>query len=302
MYAVATQKIFPFEYHIQGDELRLLWGDSSLEWISYDRKVFYLKNQYHAFKSCISDSRKNISSYVFIHACILAYDDSILEEQLELVLRHSFTHIYIGIVGMEPSDPFLEKYRSLPHVSLLYVESNIIYYEIRTINEIQKFAQKKEEDVNILYIHTKGVRQTGNKKTIRSWRKMMEYFLVEQKETCISFLEEYDTIGCNCINEKSYNLEKVSVNGRDCTHYSGNFWWGKSSYLKQLPLLEYDLSEESIHTRCRAENWVLSGKGKIGIIYQDIKRKHPYHLYVFEEEYKSRERIITEMKRTEASL
>jgi len=324
MYSPDTNIYYNFNYVLIEDTIedkihyKFHLYNCDSEWISYDGKVFYNIEQYTLL---ISRMNKNIysinhlndisiassihsippPSYVFIHACIIDYDDSILQEQLSIVLNKDFKQIYIGIVGISNTDSFLEKYNH-KNIIILYAESNIYYYEIKTINKIQSFCSNLDKNVNILYIHTKGVRKVGNKDTIYSWRKMMEYFLIENMDNCISYLDYYDTLGCNFINASHYIKDKVSVNGKDCCHYSGNFWWSKSSYLKNLPLLEYDLSENSIFTRCRAENWVLSGNCKIGVIYQDNKNTHPYHRYVFEEDYKNISFIVLEMFKNESYI
>jgi hypothetical protein len=53
----------------------------------------------------------------------------------------------------------------------------------------------------------------------------MEYFLIEKWEDCILKLKDYDTCGVNL------NTELPSIK----THYSGNFWWANSSYIRKIP-------------------------------------------------------------------
>lgn len=58
---------------------------------------------------------------------------------------------------------------------------------------------------------------------------MMLYFLVEKYDECINQLNKnYDTVGCNYLfATHAYPM-----------HYSGNFWWSKSSYINKLHLLD----------------------------------------------------------------
>jgi hypothetical protein len=58
--------------------------------------------------------------------------------------------------------------------------------------------------------------------------------------SCLSLLDEYDTLGCNYY-EGPYK------------HYSGNFWWIRSDYLATLNL-------DRLVSRADAEWWCLSGK------------------------------------------
>jgi len=75
-----------------------------------------------------------------------------------------------------------------------------------------------------LYLHSKGITKTEHYtfNNVVSWRKCMEYFLIENAEICIDKIlkENYDTVGIMKITNPN--------------HYHGNFWWGKTSYLKEL--------------------------------------------------------------------
>jgi hypothetical protein len=50
----------------------------------------------------------------------------------------------------------------------------------------------------------------------------MEYFLIEKADICIKKImeENYDTVGVMKCNNP--------------LHYHGNFWWAKTTYLKEL--------------------------------------------------------------------
>jgi hypothetical protein len=56
---------------------------------------------------------------------------------------------------------------------------------------------------------------------------------------CVEKLKEYDTVGCN-----------LYLHSECRSHYSGNFWWAKTSYLRTLPYL-------SMISRHEAELWLL---------------------------------------------
>ena len=56
------------------------------------------------------------------------------------------------------------------------------------------------------------------------------YCLVNHSDSCLQLLlNNYDTIGCN-YKEKGENPQ----------HYSGNFWWAKSSYLSRLDCTKFE--------------------------------------------------------------
>ena len=71
----------------------------------------------------------------------------------------------------------------------------------------------------------------------------MNYWLIENYQKCINYLNKsYLTCGINVSN--------------DYTHYSGNFWWSNTNYIKKLsPILRPK-------NRLVAEYWLLTKKVK----------------------------------------
>ena len=243
--------------------------------------------------------KSSVPIYIFIHICTIENWKEIFEDQIKYLkisgLYEESTYIYIGILG----DLDLSYFSSYPKLTILYYDINVELYEIPMINHIANISKKSSVEINILYIHTKGVRRAGNDKVIWSWRKMMEYFLIINYKLCIENLEYYDTLGCNAIDELCENIDNVVVNKdkNHTYHYSGNFWWSKKSYIEKLPFLQIDMSDKAFITRYKAENWILSEypNGKFGILFQDDTNIHPYHRYVFEY-YKDLKIIITKLK------
>jgi hypothetical protein len=72
-----------------------------------------------------------------------------------------------------------------------------------------------------LYLHSKGMTKLNDQNVI-TWRKCMEFFLIEKAEECLNKMitENYDTVGV--------------MYQPNPPHYHGNFWWAKTSYLKEL--------------------------------------------------------------------
>jgi hypothetical protein len=125
---------------------------------------------------------------------------------------------------------------------------------------MKQFAEQNP-DSYILYLHTKGNSYDSERQSINDWTDMMLYFLVENHKTCINKMyEQYDTVGCN-YSEVHHN------------HYSGNFWWAKSSYIKTLNLLSED--EPS---KMAPEFWLLQNKPNIYTIYSSGV-DHYWNLY-----------------------
>ncbi len=260
------------------------WGEE--EYIMLD-KYTYIKNSVK-YNRKETENPSNIPLHIFIHICMLNDWQSIFIEQLNIIkksgLYENATYIHLGIVG---SIAEYEKNKELfddNKINVIYIDSNVEIYEIHTINSIKKFCSTISNEAYILYLHTKGVRNAGNKIVTESWRNMMQYFLVEKYNECINNLHEYDTLGNNIVNMHCFNKDNISINKEHTLHYSGNFWWSKKTYIDKLPYLaSYDFTDNSINTRYRAENWICSNypNAKIGIIFQDDTNTHPYHRFVF---------------------
>jgi hypothetical protein len=278
-------------------ELLLYFDDHSYISNTLDKNKYPFLQALSKNNSDLLSLGKNIKIVIFIHVCWANNGPDILKDQL-LTLRQSKMYsfiqtIYIGIVGLKHKDSsFLENINDERKIKILYQIEEMYYYELKTIQEIKLYCDQqfhKNEEAYILYIHTKGVRQAGNHEVIESWRKMMEYFLIEQGIYCLNNLEYVDALGNNIINNCGDQKEICSVHPEHCYHFSGNFWWSKSSYIHKLPLLHINekslqqyYSENNLNYRFQAENWILSCKElpKVGILYQDDSNLHPYHRYI----------------------
>ncbi len=98
-------------------------------------------------------------------------------------------------------------------------------------------------DSNVLYLHSKGVTKPENI-NIQSWVDLMEYFAIEDFEKCFKALTMYDTCG-------------VNLSFQPMKHYSGNFWWANSKYIRTRD--KFDVSKSSLidDRRWYCEFWLL---------------------------------------------
>ena len=149
--------------------------------------------------------------------------DMIFNKIKESGLYDNTKEIRIGIVndlsherGELINDPRLED----PKFKILFVRSSN-EYERPTILHMRESADNEEN--YYWYVHTKGLRHFGEpcESYVIDWINFLSYWNITKWSFAVKMLSrEWDTYGCNSLNR---------------IHYSGNFWWTKSSHLKNLP-------------------------------------------------------------------
>ena len=138
-------------------------------------------------------------------------------------------------------------------------------YEFGILRLIKNISETK--NFYCYYFHTKGVsisEQTKNyyrvndltnlKSNVESWREYMEYFLIDLYKKNIDFLsKDNDSVGVQLVQTPKSTHQ----------HYSGNFWWTKSSYIKKLP----NINSLRLNHRWDAEFWIGYGNGNMKNLY-----------------------------------
>lgn len=128
---------------------------------------------------------------------------------------------------------------------IISINTSLRCYEFPALDFILKKA--KNENFKIYYFHTKGITANGQKRiNSNAWRNMMQYFIFYKYPTALKILEKYDTYG------SLYSCFKTETKRH--AYYSGNFWWSKSSYIRNL---DYIPQQERAN-RYLAENWICS--------------------------------------------
>lgn len=118
-----------------------------------------------------------------------------------------------------------------PIFDIIYIGKSVEYERPTLLHMREK--SEGEIDTNYFYLHTKGIRHfgNGNEQKIIDWINLMLYWNIEKWELANEKLGSYDTYGCNDIGY----------------HYSGNFWWAKSSHIRKLPTVidsDYNAPED----------------------------------------------------------
>jgi len=164
----------------------------------------------------------NIYGVYFI-CCIENYLE-IVEEQLTILnkgLLQQTSKLIIFITQYNNCidlDTLLKKYNT---DKFILVKSQENLYEKFAINNYKTYIDDK--DYYIYYFHTKGLKNKNNPlfEVFSSRRKILNFYTLEKFNVNIKLLNEYDAVGCSlALYPKK--------------HFSGNFWWSKSSYVKLL--------------------------------------------------------------------
>jgi hypothetical protein len=116
-------------------------------------------------------------------------------------------------------------------------------YERPTLLHMRTHAHKDGE-CNYWYVHTKGLRwfETAKKDNVIDWIKLLLYWNIVKWNTAVLHLNENDIYGCNYTSIPQ-------------PHYSGNFWWATSAYIRTLPsVIDVKYNDP--------EFWLFSGETK----------------------------------------
>ena len=199
-------------------------------------------------------SAKNVC---FIHSTNIPTTGTFILDMMITYLNErnfidSLEFLVINNIG-EPLDE--DKYMKIhKKIVIINYSEDISLFENATMKQVVAFS-KIHNDYNVLYMHTKGVSYKQDHyfyQGILSWINFMMYCLVDHSDKCVELLSEYDTIGTN-----------VREHDTNPLHYSGNFWWARTCYLRNLPMTvfkdKYDCEFQVLSKNPRYFNvWTLN--------------------------------------------
>jgi hypothetical protein len=157
----------------------------------------------------MSEKSNNIC---FIHIATLGNYQNIVDEIFSYIDKNSFSKIIANIAG-DHTVLIPEGVEIIPERSLLEE------YEFSTLNIIRDYC-KENENINVLYIHTKGASVAPNI-CIDEWRQYMLYYNLKNIPKIEQILTYYDACGVDLVSDP-------------VLHFSGNFWWSKAKHINTL--------------------------------------------------------------------
>ncbi len=121
-------------------------------------------------------------------------------------------------------------------------------------------------DGHVFYLHGKGVSRSPLDQHGRYWRALLLDEVVHQHAACTELLRDHDTAGTNWRGN----------------HYSGNFWWARSDYVRRLPDIRAlrrhprRITADPVwNLRLQCEFWIGMGAGRaanLGVRDLDLDR------------------------------
>jgi predicted O-methyltransferase YrrM len=163
--------------------------------------------------------------YGFWHIGLIGCWEKIINLQIAKIIKSGLykasTKIYVVIVGTENmSLSIFDGYSKFEIIFKQDHKALVNDREYVTLSVIKGKANK--ENFYCWYIHSKGSTSSlGNTQSGPwHWREYMEYYIICCWNFCLRYLDKYDLVG-------------VEWSDGYIPHYSGNFWWSKSSYLKE---------------------------------------------------------------------
>jgi len=217
---------------------------------------------------CVDNMPINIFWHIFIDEKGYIRGKDIIERQFKKILYSGLYDrcdtIYIGYVSdniVFPSEYIL----SYPKVKII-VNKNFGYEGVTT-TELKKFCDSHNNCL-IMYIHNRGMSHNEDSPS-EDWTLMMEYFVILRWKQSIQHLNDKYTCGC-----EMWSHTHRYYGGNFTYHYSGNFWWSRSEYIKLLdfPLFNDRYSE--------SEDWILRKVGNeipkeyFGVLHRTSMNKY----------------------------
>ena len=170
--------------------------------------------------------------------------------------------IYLLLFGgdIETHTEFLSELQEIyPKIEFAVISNQEFNNEPDTLNFMLKKAKEYTSNTPMLYLHTKGISYNHPtlKKNVEAWVRYLDLYVIYKWEECLEGLKNNDVAGGCFIS--------------DTPHFSGNFWWANSDYLKTLPRI----NSFNITNLNRGEFWICSQTDKIYITAYNFD-KDPY--------------------------
>lgn len=168
---------------------------------------------------------------VFSHMNDMGAGINITKEQVSKIIDSGLINAaefyFVTNYDQKNYDWLKEDLKEYKNINFLNLNARPDDWEMPTLEELKKHCDESDEDFYVLYIHHKGAhyQDKSNFQFVTEWRQLLEYFNIEKWRDCVAALDKTETAGINFTTQP-------------WKHYSGNFWWARSSYIKKLPKIK----------------------------------------------------------------
>ena len=193
---------------------------------------------------------------VYYHISMMNNWEEAVKEQISLLVSSGLydecESVSVGCngLGIERLHELIAPYRK---IKIRVYEQSLNTFEFPTLKLIE---QDYHDEFYGLYFHTKGV-TFPNHSGGKYWRDYMNHFNIVKWRDAVGKLNDgYDTCGVKYLSDKHFPAY--------IKHYSGNFFWFKSSYIRNNPKIDsLDLKD-----RFQAEFWACRSNPKAASLCQ----------------------------------
>lgn len=213
-----------------------------------------------------------IKPTIFIHCgCVNTGNHKIILKEFKEYIKNSGKENDVDIILCTVGNKIEKQF----WVKESYHEDNFTHGEFFTLGKLKEFCISISEygiKIPVGYVHTKGVVNGFDNPCISDWRNYMAYFILEKMNDCITAVQnEYDAAGVDWVNEPNI-------------HFSGNFWWSNSDYIKNLPEINPpNFTIKNCPTsRHLAEFWIGHNTPKVKCFHNTEINVYERHLHRYE--------------------
>jgi GT2 family glycosyltransferase/tetratricopeptide (TPR) repeat protein len=179
----------------------------------------------------------------FMHVATVGPWRPIVRELFAAVERSGLARrtrrLFLGVVGPEAAD-FAPP---ADYAEVAYRSAALGEFEFPTLGRLHRLCG--EGPAHVYYCHTKGAWR--DRPSVHAWRRYMQHFVIDRHADCIAALAEHDLCG-------------VDWRTDPWPHFSGNFWWARSAYVRRLAPPAAVPSDPADRGRRHAcERWIGTG-------------------------------------------
>ena len=227
---------------------------------------------------------------IYINVSVMGCVNEVLKELISNIKESGIIEHCHSINFIVNGDKDLLVIEEIPKSNITYTGKDVSMCEFLTLDKIWKDSKGVEgnNDPIILYLHTKGVSRTSD--NIKDWTRLLTYFNLIKWKDRVNELEEYDSTGINLLgnSEDFYSAPSYWGYTKFPLHYSGNFWWSKTSHISKLiNPIEFAPNDNFFKWRIMCEMWICSyPKGKYNNAYNSkvdhYHTPYPKEVYITE--------------------